>query len=167
MEAGRPGFVHRHGELRIMAEEPVQIPDSSIQSDESPVQNPDIPNEQIAVAQAQFAATYHSGPLPDPSQLEQYNKVCPGAADRIITMAEKEAEHRHCIETAYLKSSTRISWIGVISAAIICIATIAGGVLVIMNGHDWAGSFLGASGLAGVAGTFITGTKSTKGTHTK
>lgn len=35
-----------------------------------------------------------SGPLPTPEHLKGYEECCPGAADRIITMAEKEQEHR-------------------------------------------------------------------------
>ena len=36
----------------------------------------------------------HSGPLPDPSSLQKYNDVLPGAAERIIHMAEQQQGHR-------------------------------------------------------------------------
>lgn len=39
----------------------------------------------------------HLGPLPSPETLERYEKICQGAADRIITMAEKEQDYRHKI----------------------------------------------------------------------
>ena len=34
----------------------------------------------------------HSGPPPDASTLQAYNEICPGAADRIIAMAEKQQD---------------------------------------------------------------------------
>ena len=34
-----------------------------------------------------------SGPLPDPNSLARYNEVLPNAAERIMSMAEKEMEH--------------------------------------------------------------------------
>lgn len=37
----------------------------------------------------------YSAPLPLASEFEHYEKVQPGAADRILTMAEKEQEARH------------------------------------------------------------------------
>lgn len=44
-----------------------------------------------------------SGPLPSPDALERYNAVIPGAAERILAMAEKEMEHRHKREDVLLK----------------------------------------------------------------
>ena len=41
-----------------------------------------------------------SGPLPPPEDYAKYDTVCPGSANRILTMAEKEQEHRHRCETA-------------------------------------------------------------------
>jgi uncharacterized membrane protein len=37
-----------------------------------------------------IAATRFSGPLPPPEALAKYNDILPGAADRIITMAEHQ-----------------------------------------------------------------------------
>jgi uncharacterized membrane protein len=41
-----------------------------------------------------YLAQHFSGPLPTPKDLEYYNHICPGAADRIIRMAEKEQNRR-------------------------------------------------------------------------
>ncbi|WP_206668814.1 DUF2335 domain-containing protein [Stutzerimonas nosocomialis] len=37
----------------------------------------------------------HSGPLPSPRQLREYEDVVPGGAERIFQMAEREQSHRH------------------------------------------------------------------------
>jgi uncharacterized membrane protein len=39
-----------------------------------------------------------SGPLPPPEALERYNQVLPGAAERIISMAESQHAHRQELE---------------------------------------------------------------------
>ena len=48
-----------------------------------------LPPEKREVTVIERHASF-SGPLPPPSILEDYDRVCPGAADRIIKMAEKE-----------------------------------------------------------------------------
>ncbi len=35
----------------------------------------------------------YTGPIPPPSILADFEKICPGMADRIMTLAEKDAEH--------------------------------------------------------------------------
>ena len=36
----------------------------------------------------------HLGPLPDPAVLQRYEEILPGAAERILAMAEANAAHR-------------------------------------------------------------------------
>lgn len=38
------------------------------------------------------------GPLPPPETLAQYEQVLPGSAERIMVMAENQAEHRQSLE---------------------------------------------------------------------
>ena len=38
---------------------------------------------------------HYSGPLPRPDDLAKYDQIVPGAAERIIKMAEAEMLHRH------------------------------------------------------------------------
>ncbi|PIQ30327.1 MAG: hypothetical protein COS35_13425 [Zetaproteobacteria bacterium CG02_land_8_20_14_3_00_50_9] len=40
----------------------------------------------------------HSGPLPAPEDFAKYENILPGAAERILSMAENEARHRHTID---------------------------------------------------------------------
>lgn len=47
-------------------------------------------NVQVMIAQR-----FHSGPLPPPSDLAQYNTIISNGADRIMAMAEKEQAARH------------------------------------------------------------------------
>jgi uncharacterized membrane protein len=49
-------------------------------------------HQQVKSVQAK--AVSFSGPLPPPEVLQNYNQITPGAADRIISMAEKQSQHR-------------------------------------------------------------------------
>ena len=44
-----------------------------------------------------------SGPLPPPEYLEAYEKVMPGATDRLLTMTEKQVDHRIELEKTIVK----------------------------------------------------------------
>jgi len=61
-------------------------------------------NQSIANKKAKNGATSvevttaFQGPLPSPEILQGFENVLPGAAERIITMAEKEQANRHNIE---------------------------------------------------------------------
>ena len=61
-----------------------------------------------------------SGPLPPPKILEDYDRVCPGAADRIIKMAEKEqkASHISGVLGTVLGAATFTSTLALIAVAI-------------------------------------------------
>lgn len=48
-----------------------------------------------------------SGPLPDPATLEQYEQLVPGAAQRIIAMAEREQAHRHQLAESEQRADIR------------------------------------------------------------
>ena len=60
----------------------------------------DSPAEVRAVFQ--MMQRHHSGPLPPAEEFEKYENVCPGAADRILSMAEKSLEHRLSMDVRLL-----------------------------------------------------------------
>lgn len=57
---------------------------------------------QMAVS----AEYHHSGPIPDPMTLERYDQILPGAAERIIKMAEDQSTHRREIEKIVIISKS-------------------------------------------------------------
>lgn len=61
-------------------------------------------NQAARVVQQTVQAQFHQGPLPPPELLRQYDTISPGAADRIIAMAEGEAVHRRESENKQLDS---------------------------------------------------------------
>ena len=57
---------------------------------------------QPILQQTREVRTVHaemSGPIPPPAILEGYERIVPGAAERILVMAERESETRHALDT--------------------------------------------------------------------
>jgi uncharacterized membrane protein len=89
-------------------------------------------NEIVRFEQRTFA-----GPVPHPDHLAGYEKTLPGAANRILEMAEREQRHRHEIESDLLKTKhkehKRGQNIGCI--LVVFLAIVAGGLGFLS--HDW------------------------------
>ena len=100
------------------------------------------------------------GPLPPPRALQAYDEVIPGAADRILKMAENQAAHRIQMERIAIQSEVRSSVWGLTAGFLLSAAVIGGGIYLIATGHDWAGSMLIGFDLATLAGIFVYGTRS-------
>ena len=45
----------------------------------------------------------YQGPLPHPDLLVKYEEIIPGSAERILSMAEKEQQHRHQLENEVIE----------------------------------------------------------------
>ncbi|MYC29849.1 MAG: DUF2335 domain-containing protein [Chloroflexi bacterium] len=100
------------------------------------------------------------GPLPPPGALQAYDDVIPGAADRILKMAEDQAAHRIQMDRLAVHSEIRSSLWGVTAGFLLSAGVIGGGIYLIATGHDWAGSMLIGFDLATLAGIFVYGTRS-------
>lgn len=59
------------------------------------------PNASVTVSQTKV----HQGPLPSPEVLRDYDDLIPGAAARIIEMAEHQARHRQNLELVELQAN--------------------------------------------------------------
>lgn len=108
------------------------------------------------------------GPLPPPHILEWYEKISPGFAERIMTMAESEMIHRHEIEKkeldADILSNNKIIddyaseiRLGQVFAFIITLFLASIGTFVIVSGNPVSGSILSSTGICGIVTTFILG----------
>lgn len=96
-----------------------------------------------------------SGPLPDAETLERYELLAPGAADRIITMAEKQSVHRHEMEKLALTSGTRRAHLGLWLGFVIVLVGMLAGAFLIWNGRETEGFVLVLSQLGILAGSFL------------
>jgi uncharacterized membrane protein len=98
-----------------------------------------------------------SGPIPHPDILAGYEKIVPGAAERIIQMAESEQKHRHCLENTALQADISEAKRGQILAFSIGSVVVAIGAYTAINGAPLGGGLIGGVGVAGLVSAFILG----------
>src|SRR5579863_834396 len=113
----------------------------------------------------------YSSPLPISQEFANYEKILPGAAERILAQAAKEQQNRFLNDSKthesnqqildsnqnIIKNSHREKMLGIsVGGAICTVVTIFGGYL-ILKGHDWAGASMICSTVVGVAVAFVTG----------
>jgi len=82
-----------------------------------------------------------------------------GLANRIVSMAEKEQNHRHGLESLALNGEIKKDTRGQHYALFTSLAIIIGSIFLIYSGHEVSGSILVGSTLIGLAYIFITGRK--------
>lgn len=92
--------------------------------------------------------------------MAEYEEILPGAAERILSMAEEQSKHRRSMEKIVIESGSIDSLLGVVTGFLIGISTISGGVFLAYNNKELSGLALGTSGLASLVGVFIYGTRS-------
>ena len=101
--------------------------------------------------------TSFSGPIPHPEILHGYDAIVPGAAERILTMAEDDAKHQRVIEMAALdaaKAEVRLGqWLGFI----IGIAALGTSLTAIFLGAEVVAGIIGGTTVVGLVSAFIFG----------
>jgi uncharacterized membrane protein len=101
-----------------------------------PLQTTDKPSQSPVTIQAR----QWNGPLPPPAALEQFERIIPGSAERILRMAEKEQDHRVAQETdglaADIEDTRRGQWFG----GLVAFSAIVGAVLNSVLGGPWQAS---------------------------
>jgi uncharacterized membrane protein len=106
----------------------------------------------LTIQAAQF-----SGPLPPPALLEHYNKVHPGAADRIIRMAEEQGAHRREMEKLELKADNAIQTRGPILGFILAMTAVLGGIWLVSKGMAVSGLVSLVAAIGAPVGVFVYG----------
>lgn len=103
-----------------------------------------------------------SGPLPPPTVLERYNQIVPGAAERIITMAENQSAHRIQLEKSVISSDIHNSKRGQLFGFIIAVLGITFSFILVIKGYQIVGTILGGATLISLVSVFVYGTTSRK-----
>lgn len=116
------------------------------------MQNKQIPQQQVIAVSHQ---EHFSGPLPPPFVLQKYNDVVPGAAERILMMAEQQSKHRMELEKKVIESDIQKSNLGQRFAFVIVVLGLLIAAYLGVNGHEVAAAAIGGGGLVSLAGIFI------------
>jgi uncharacterized membrane protein len=97
------------------------------------------------------------GPLPHPSLLDRYDEISPGAAERIIAMAEKEQAHRHSWEQRALSAESWYGMVGLLAGWTTAIALAGGAALAAAFGEPAVGVALAAASATGMVWKLVQG----------
>lgn len=121
--------------------------------------------QKFKLIQAISTTEQYSGPIPHPKIISGYEEILPGAADRILSMAEKESQHRHDMDDKFHKTDSRDSLLSIVSAFILTAILAVGGIVIILKIPETWGTVTGflmtGGSVATVLTTFIKGTKVT------
>ena len=120
--------------------------------------NKAVVNQKIAVVSAQS----FSGPLPPPAMLSQYEQICPGFAERILLMAEREATNRHDLDKkkteiaerdipAAREETRRGQWMSLV----ITLSAFASAVICACVGQPWVAGVIAGATLVSVVSTIM------------
>lgn len=98
---------------------------------------------------------HHSGPLPPPEILRQYDEIVPDGAERIMAMAEKEQAHRHHINHREESRAT----LGIFSSLGIVIVFAGVASFALSLGYAVEAAAILGTTLVGIVGAFIYGAR--------
>ena len=122
---------------------------------------------------AQSLTHVHEGPIPAPEVMAGYERLLPGSADRILSMAERQEAHRQKLEQeaqdanvaaqqrqlaiaeGQQKAVFRSDVIGQVFGIITCTLCVIGSVYLAMNGHEKTAIALAALPTAAVIRSFF------------
>ena len=113
--------------------------------------------EVISRISTKLYAEYFSGPIAHPRHLREYNDISPGAADRIITMAEKNADHRRTMASEKSRADISDRKLGMLLGMCVLILWLLAAFFsaILLDNELVAGLFLGSAVLG--AGLFVKG----------
>lgn len=109
----------------------------------------------------------YSGPIPHPRHLAQYEEACPGAAERILAMAERSLDAQITIAKTEVESEASDRRTGMILGFSALALLIGGAVVCAVAGQiAVASAFIGVGAL-GTVGRFIHGRNSGHSNNSK
>jgi uncharacterized membrane protein len=94
--------------------------------------------------------------------LAKYNEIAPGLAERIISMAEQQSNHRRALEKKVIYGNELRAHIGQFMAFFAALAGIGAGVYLTMHDKSSEGLVAILGPLVGIVGIFIYGKISQK-----
>lgn len=99
-----------------------------------------------------ISVSWRAAPYPTPEDLAKYEDILPGFTDRILSLTERETEHR--IEKERRRDDAMISLAtrGQLLAFVVVMTLVGGGIAAILTGHSlvgFAGLIIAAATLAG------------------
>jgi uncharacterized membrane protein len=105
---------------------------------------------------------HHSGPLPHPRTLREYDDIIDNGAERIVTVFEKQSDHRMQLEKKVITSQTTQSLLGQIFGFVIAIVFLIAGIYLVINDYEVAGITIFGLDIVGLVTVFVIGKRKQK-----
>jgi len=102
-------------------------------------------------------ASQYQSPIPPPEIVAGYERVLPGAAERILAMAERQSAHRLRQEERVVTHNIEREKTGQWMAFAVSLVVIAGGIGLAWTGRSVTGLMMVIGDLAALAGVFVYG----------
>jgi uncharacterized membrane protein len=100
--------------------------------------------------------------LPHPEILQKFDLVVPGAAERIIAMAEKQSAHRMELESKVITADIESSRKGQLFGFVVALGGLLSSFVLVINGFQVVGGILGGATLVSLVSVFVYGSKTRK-----
>lgn len=97
----------------------------------------------------------YSGPLPSPEDFKEYEQAMKGSTDRIMTMTEKQVDHRIDMEKIIVTKKFSQSTMGQILATVLILFFGYISYDLAMHGHDTVAGVIGVTTVIGLAVVFV------------
>ena len=131
-------------------------PDDAEAIDPEIVQTDNADDRVTRIEQRSFEATFAS-PLPPPQFLDAYESTLPGAADRILSLTEREARHRHEMVAELVSAEVhQTRWVP-LYILMLALVTMVFAVIALLAGYPVVGTLIAVLDLGGVAGSYLYG----------
>jgi uncharacterized membrane protein len=112
-------------------------------------------SEQDATVHPQIVTAGWSGPLPPPAALEEFDRIFPGAAERIFAQFEAEGAHRRELEQRQSRFIVRDVHIGQALAGLFALSGLGVSALAIYYDKPWAATIIGGGTIAPIVYAFL------------
>lgn len=101
-----------------------------------------------------------SGPIPPPEILKGYGEAINNGAERIVTMAEKQSDHRIQLEDHAIREELKQSRLGQTFGFILGLVGMGLATTLAMFGHETIAGIFGTTTIIGLVTVFVLGKKS-------
>ena len=102
---------------------------------------------------------HFSGPLPPPAVLEGYERLIPGAAERLISLVEADTKHLQDLEKSAQNADISSFRLGQVLGFTIVLVALSVAAFCAYLGHEWPASIIGGTTVVGLAYAFVLGRK--------
>lgn len=107
------------------------------------------------IQEIQVEGRFYTGPIPEPAALAEYERINPGLADRLVTMAEKEQDFRHLTLRRRNLAQIWITASGQIFGFLVAVMTIGIGGFLLYHDKETAGFTSLVSGVVMLVAAFV------------